>query len=455
MDTTFSIFSIFGISLVILTIFIVFSNDENSELFQISMAEAELENCKKLNSNNSLSLQSEKNLSGCDLSGLNLRNADLREVNLSGANLSGADLTGADLREADLQNTILYGADLREADLFEADLGGANLSGANLRDTVLESANLDNMYQSLEGFVEYVKSSYPKIQLEAAIMDFNHTKSFFQNSNGVDFKVREGMYGFSPMFLSKDGKDTSSFNGTGFSALNVEKPLHKYGSIDALLKESSEQLHTKHIPNKFVGQLMVTPDCICDFLGFIISDISDGKMISGNSLYKEKLNEQITHPKLSFHSHPVSEEIDDGYFVTSDGYVAKNSTIIDKGILKTHLLGIYGSNKLGKNRAVNDGGAYIVDAREKSQEKIIKGIKQGVLLSRFSGGYPASNGDCSGVAKNSYYIENGEIKYPITETMVSGNAKEMFENLDEISKDRIDFGVGILPWISFNDITVS
>jgi len=318
-----------------------------------------------------------------------------------------------------------------------------------------ESANLDNMYQSLEGFVEYVKSSYPKIQLEAAIMDFNHTKSFFQNSNGVDFEVREGMYGFSPWFLAKDEKNTSSFNGTGFSALKIEKPLQEYGTIDTLLRQCVEQLQTQKVKEKFKGQIMVTPDCIGDFLSFIISDISDGKMVSGNSLYKDKLNQKIANTKLSVHSHPRSNEIADGYFITSDGYVAENSTIIDKGVLKTHLLGIYGSNKLGKNRAVNDGGAYIIDSGEKSQKEIIKGIKQGVLLSRFSGGYPASNGDFSGVAKNSYYIENGEIKYPLTETMVSGNAQEMFENLHEVSNDRIDFGSGILPWISFNGVTIS
>ena len=46
------------------------------------------------------------------------------------------------------------------------------------------------------------------------------------------------------------------------------------------------------------------------------------------------MNQQITDPKLTFHSHPISDEIADGYFVTSDGYIAKNSTIIDieKGI---------------------------------------------------------------------------------------------------------------------------
>ena len=82
---------------------------------------------------------------------------------------------------------------------------------------------------------------------------------------------------------------------------------------------------------------MVTPDCIGDFLSFIISDISDGKMVSGNSLYKDKLNQKIANAKLSFHSYPRSNEIADGYFITSDGYVAENSTIIDKGVLKTHL----------------------------------------------------------------------------------------------------------------------
>ena len=86
---------------------------------------------------------------------------------------------------------------------------------------------------------------------------------------------------------------------------------------------------------------------------------------------------------------------------------------------------------------------------------MIKNIDQGILLARFSGGNPASNGDFSGVAKNSYYIENGKIMYPISETMVSGNIREMFENLDEVSSDRIDFGSGILPWISFNGITIS
>ena len=318
-----------------------------------------------------------------------------------------------------------------------------------------ETADLDSMYNRMEEFLGYVNSTYPTVNLEQAVLDFTYSRSYFQNSNGVNFDINKGMYGFYPGFLSKDGKDTSSMNGTFFSALNLDKPLHKYCSIDTLLKQSTEQIRTQQVQNKFVGDVVVTPDCVSDFLGFITTDISDGKMITGNSLFKDKLNEQITHPGLTLHSHPVSEEICDGYFVTDDGYIAENITIIDKGVLKTHLLSLYGSRKLGKSRAVNDGDAYLVDPGSMSRDSIISGIDKGVLLARFSGGNPANNGDFSGVAKNSYYIEDGEIKYPISETMVSGNIREMFENMGEVSKDRVDFGYCIFPWISFKGLTVS
>jgi len=91
----------------------------------------------------------------------------------------------------------------------------------------------------------------------------------------------------------------------------------------------------------------------------------------------------------------------------------------------------------------------------KSFQEMIKDIDHGILLCRFSGGSPSDNGDFSGVAKNSYYIENGEIKHPVSETMISGNIAQMFMNIGDISNETIDFGDEVLPWISFDGITVS
>ena len=59
------------------------------------------------------------------------------------------------------------------------------------------------------------------------------------------------------------------------------------------------------------------------------------------------------------------------------------------------------------------------------------------------------------MAKNSYYIENGKIMYPVTETMVSGNLADLFKNIEEVSSERIDYGLTILPYIHASGVTIS
>ena len=116
---------------------------------------------------------------------------------------------------------------------------------------------------------------------------------------------------------------------------------------------------------------------------------------------------------------------------------------------------LLGSNKTQQSRAVNNGGAHIVKPGDKALNDMISGVDKGVLLSRFSGGSPSDNGDFSGVAKNSYYIENGKIKYPISETMVSGNIFQMLHDIKNISKETINDGSSIYPWIQFSGLTIS
>jgi len=68
---------------------------------------------------------------------------------------------------------------------------------------------------------------------------------------------------------------------------------------------------------------------------------------------------------------------------------------------------------------------------------------------------PASNGDFSGVAKNSFYVENGEIKYAITETMITSNLKDMFNNIEEISIETLNTGESVTPWMKIRGVTIS
>lgn len=86
---------------------------------------------------------------------------------------------------------------------------------------------------------------------------------------------------------------------------------------------------------------------------------------------------------------------------------------------------------------------------------MIKNVKRGIIVGRFSGGQPGSNGEFSGVAKNSFLVEDGEIKGAVTETMINGNLADMLKNIISISKETVEDGTSVLPYIAVDGIVIA
>ena len=74
---------------------------------------------------------------------------------------------------------------------------------------------------------------------------------------------------------------------------------------------------------------------------------------------------------------------------------------------------------------------------------------------RFSGGEPSPSGEFSGVAKNSFLIENGKLVTALTETMISGCIADMLKTVRAISSEVLRDGTCSLPFIAFDGVTVS
>ena len=316
-----------------------------------------------------------------------------------------------------------------------------------------ETPDRDRMYARLHEFLTCVSAEHPKISLNNIYFSHNLSRSRFVNSNGVDLSSTRGYYSFSVMLMGIDGGKSSSFNYTGFTGYDLDRPLADCGSVRALLTQTAEQVETRPVSGKFEGDVIFTPDCLDSVLDdYIYTFLSDGPLISGTSILKGSLGQAVASPLLTLRCMP--ESLPGGYFITGDGYRAENSVLIDGGVLQSFVLGLYGSKKTGFARAKNAGGAYVVDAGETPYADMVKSVKRGLLVCRFSGGSPAQNGDLTGVAKNSYYIEDGEIKYPVSETMIAGNLNRMLRGITAVSAERIDFGGGILPYASVSGMTI-
>lgn len=97
----------------------------------------------------------------------------------------------------------------------------------------------------------------------------------------------------------------------------------------------------------------------------------------------------------------------------------------------------------------------IVESGNTPLADMIKDIKKGLLVGAISAGFPSGNGELSGVAKNSFYIENGSIKGAVNETMISTNLADLMMQVRSISKEHWDCGYSSLPYICFDGVNIT
>jgi PmbA protein len=317
-------------------------------------------------------------------------------------------------------------------------------------------ADMAALFGRSKEYLEQVRQSFPKIIIEGFTSYYSGGEAVYVNSNGVCFSQKNNYYYYHSMFVAKDGDAGSSFNYDGACLKNVSAPLIDAGMHRALLSEAEKSLSTRMVDEKFTGKIIVTPACD-DMIWETIFDcfLGDRALIEGTSRWKDSLGAAVADAKLTLRAAPFNPIAVVPSRFTQDGFEARDIDFIANGVLKNFALSLYGSNKTGKPRADTSPHNIEVAAGETPLAEIISGTERGILLNRFSGGSPGASGDISGVAKNSFLIENGKITDALQETMISFNILDALKNISAISKERVTNGTTILPWCCFDGITVS
>lgn len=317
-----------------------------------------------------------------------------------------------------------------------------------------ETGDKDKMMDRLEEFLVKLKQEYPSILCEGQV-SFYSNRTLVMNTNGVELYSRDGRYMFSFLFNAKEGEVSSSFNYAGAVSRGMDEPFWDQGGLGMLIGQSVEELHAKPLSDKFTGDIVLSPLCTQDFLNMYISTfLRTTPLVAGTSVLKDRLGERVASERVTIASDPVNPEVC-GDPVTDDGFRAKNMVIVENGVLRHFVLSQYGAKKTGHPRSGNLGEMACLRAGTSPLDQVLGGVKRGLLVCRFSGGTPGDNGDISGVAKNSFYIEDGKIAFPVMETMVSGNLLKMFENVQDISADTIFDGETRQPWVRISDMAIS
>ena len=317
--------------------------------------------------------------------------------------------------------------------------------------------DLDLLFERCREFMADLSQQHPSIMMEQMIVKHKKYESVFATSNGSVFTEKGGYYNISLMYSAHEGDKSSSFFGSEVSTTDLSLPFMQLGSIKRDLTDVEKQIYPKPVEGKFEGTVVFTPGCFMEAVYYALASFTDGSSIlDGTSLWKDKLGEKVANDCLTVTLAPHREGAVGGDNWTGEGYLTEDCDIIKDGVLCSFLMNKYFANKTGQERTKNmDIGCMVVPAGDKSIADIIAGIDRGLVVSRVSGGNPASSGDFSMVAKNSFIIENGKVGDSVSEVMINGNLAEILCNIRAISSDVESDGGYLMPWAAFDGVTIS
>lgn len=307
-----------------------------------------------------------------------------------------------------------------------------------------------------KAFVQTIQKDYPSIMLSEMGSNFIITKQHLCNTNGTELKEEKYGYKVAAFFNAADKEKSASFNYVFTEPVSIDKPVVDNLFWRETLSRNVLELNTTSFEGRIDGGVVFAPMVVADLLGEVENlALKDGSFIQGYSRWKDAIGERVCDDKLTWRCEPLSPLVGAGFGITEDGFPVENVTIIEKGVLKSHLLSLYGANKTDRSRAGNQGGLIWVDPGAQSFNDIIAGIERGILIGRLSGGTPSPNGDFSGIAKNSFLIEKGKVSFPITEAMATFNLFDLLKDIKALSLETHDAGMFNTPYLLTDSVVVT
>ncbi|MCW8906869.1 MAG: metalloprotease PmbA [Sedimenticola sp.] len=165
--------------------------------------------------------------------------------------------------------------------------------------------------------------------------------------------------------------------------------------------------------------------------------------ISGSSLYRkasfllDRLGQPVFPSYIQIQETPRMPGGLGSASFDSEGVATRDKQIIRDGVLQTYLLGSYSARKLGLQSTGNAGGVHNVSITPGDQDLdgLLRQMGRGLLVTEMMGqGVNMVTGDYSRGASG-FWVEQGEIQYPVEEITIAGNMKQMFSQLLAVGKD--------------------
>ena len=299
------------------------------------------------------------------------------------------------------------------------------------------------MASRIQELFAHREAAHPKVSLNQGVVSHKRKQSVLGSSGGSVLRTDMGWYESFVLVVGREDEKLSSMSYIGGTCHDLDQPLHTRFHTDDLLASAAKQIHTERLEDSFRGTALFNPLTVLTLLDFLVGQLGDQTLLTNSSMYADKVGELVAATGLSIR-HCASGPGKEPH--TGRGYLCEDFDLVTDGRLQTLLASDYASRKLDLPHRPS-GSVYAIAPGNTPKDQLLQEIERGALIGRLSMGRPSANGDFSGVIKNSFLIENGVQGPALKDTMMTGNIREMLLNIDGISVETLQQGIGEAPWL--------
>lgn len=178
-------------------------------------------------------------------------------------------------------------------------------------------------------------------------------------------------------------------------------------------------------------------DVAPSLFGKFIGAIRGGALYRQSTFLLDHLGKQIFPDFIHIHEQPLLLKAIGSSAFDAEGVTTKARDIVSEGVLQAYVLDSYSARKLKMATTANSGGTHnlTIDGGDLDFAALLKEMGTGVLVTETMGmGVNIVTGDYSQGAAG-FWVENGEIQYPIDEFTIASNLRDMFLGIQAVGND--------------------
>jgi len=274
------------------------------------------------------------------------------------------------------------------------------------------------------------------VNSEGSTVARNESEFVYANSNGFCHGYRSSRHHIDCSVIG-DAGDGAMQRDYWYTAARAASDLESADAVGRTAGlRTARRLGARQLPTQECPVVFEAPEA-ADLIGFFVGAVSGGALYRKSTFLPDSLGTPVFASRVSIREEPHLVRARGSTPFDNEGVATTPRDVVRDGVLRGYFLGSYSARKLGMETTGNAGGCHnlVVAPGADDFAALLRRMGRGLLVTEQLGhGINSVTGDYSRGAAG-FWIEGGEIAFPVEEITIAGNLKQMFRDINAVGTD--------------------